>query len=54
MTTNHPEKLDEALIRPGRVDLQVAFTNATRYQVQEIFKRMYDNDPPCEIAAGVE
>jgi chaperone BCS1 len=28
-TTNHPEKLDEALIRPGRVDYQVAFGNAT-------------------------
>ncbi|PQE03470.1 mitochondrial chaperone BCS1 protein [Rutstroemia sp. NJR-2017a BBW] len=48
MTINHPEKLDEALIRPGRIDLHVAFTNATRYQVQEIFKRMYSNDPQRE------
>ncbi|KAA8564679.1 hypothetical protein EYC84_011584 [Monilinia fructicola] len=48
MTTNHPEKLDEALIRPGRVDHQVAFTNATRRQIQEIFERMYCKDPPRE------
>ncbi|QSZ32893.1 hypothetical protein DSL72_002474 [Monilinia vaccinii-corymbosi] len=48
MTTNHPEKLDEALIRPGRVDHQVAFTNATRRQIQEIFERMYSKDPPRE------
>ncbi|RAL66378.1 hypothetical protein DID88_006071 [Monilinia fructigena] len=48
MTTNHPEKLDEALIRPGRVDHQVAFTNATRHQIQEIFERMYFKDPPRE------
>jgi hypothetical protein len=30
MTTNKPEKLDDALIRPGRVDLQVKFTYATK------------------------
>lgn len=48
MTTNHPEKLDEALIRPGRVDHQVAFTNATRYQIKEVFERMYSKDPPRE------
>jgi hypothetical protein len=50
MTTNHLEKLDEALIRPGYVDLQVAITNATHYQAQEIFKRMYSNNPLCETA----
>ena len=46
MTTNRPEKLDEALIRPGRVDLQVPFGNATQTQVEELFKRMYTNDVP--------
>ncbi|KAI2471888.1 P-loop containing nucleoside triphosphate hydrolase protein [Annulohypoxylon bovei var. microspora] len=42
MTTNTPEQLDEALIRPGRVDLQVAFANATRDQARELFVRMYE------------
>lgn len=46
MTTNHPEKLDEALIRPGRVDHQVAFGNTTQLQVKELFERMYTNDLP--------
>jgi chaperone BCS1 len=46
MTTNHPEKLDEALIRPGRVDHQVAFGNATKLQAKELFERMYTNDLP--------
>lgn len=46
MTTNHPEKLDSALIRPGRVDLQVAFGNATKSQIQELFERMYTSDAP--------
>lgn len=44
MTTNRPETLDEALIRPGRVDLQVAFGFATRNQVKELFERMYSSD----------
>ncbi|KAK3308151.1 BCS1 N terminal-domain-containing protein [Chaetomium strumarium] len=44
MTTNKPETLDEALIRPGRVDLQVAFTNATQEQARELFVRMYEPD----------
>jgi len=29
MTTNHPEVLDDALIRPGRIDVQAAFTYAS-------------------------
>ncbi|EGO61159.1 hypothetical protein NEUTE1DRAFT_37288 [Neurospora tetrasperma FGSC 2508] len=44
MTTNKPEKLDEALLRPGRVDIQIAFLNATQEQVRELFERMYEAD----------
>jgi chaperone BCS1 len=46
MTTNRPENLDDALIRPGRVDHQVAFHNATQHQIKELFERMYANDLP--------
>lgn len=42
MTTNKPEALDEALIRPGRVDVQVNFSNATSVQAGELFHRMYE------------
>ncbi|KAK3403558.1 BCS1 N terminal-domain-containing protein [Sordaria brevicollis] len=51
MTTNKPEKLDEALLRPGRVDLQIAFLNATQEQVRELFERMYEADvvDPAQI-----
>ena len=41
MTTNHPEKLDDALIRPGRVDMKVGFTMASHSQIRELFERMY-------------
>ncbi|OBS21681.1 hypothetical protein FPOA_08017 [Fusarium poae] len=42
MTTNKPESLDDALIRPGRVDVQVGFKNATSEQATELFYRMYE------------
>lgn len=42
MTTNFPEKLDSALVRPGRVDLKVAFGLAGRKEMRELFQRMYE------------
>ncbi|KAL2268607.1 hypothetical protein VTJ83DRAFT_3453 [Remersonia thermophila] len=51
MTTNKPESLDEALIRPGRVDLQVAFTHATQQQAKELFVRMYEPEDGYHAAS---
>jgi len=42
MTTNHPEKLDPALIRPGRVDVKEYFGHATPHQTKEMFLRFYE------------
>lgn len=52
MTTNTPEQLDAALIRPGRVDLQVAFTFATRDQIHETFMRMYSTTAEEHATGG--
>ena len=41
MTTNHKEKLDEALIRPGRVDYDVYFGLPTEEQIKNLFLKFY-------------
>ena len=41
LTTNHRENLDAALIRNGRVDLHVEFTDATEEQMVGLFKSFY-------------
>ena len=41
MTTNFPDNLDDALIRPGRIDMKVEFTLATKSQIFELFTKMY-------------
>ncbi|KAL2866484.1 BCS1 and AAA domain-containing protein [Aspergillus lucknowensis] len=41
MTTNHPEKLDPALIRPGRVDLSISFGHSTAEDLRELFAAIY-------------
>jgi len=38
MTTNKPEQLDKALIRPGRIDYNIHFTKATTKDVKDIIK----------------
>lgn len=44
-TTNHIERLDPALSRPGRMDVWVNFTHATQYQAEGIFKCFFPAKP---------
>lgn len=48
MTTNHPERLAPALVRPGRVDVRLAFANATSQQTHAFFASFYQvhTNPP--------
>jgi chaperone BCS1 len=53
MTTNNPEDLDKALIRPGRVDMHVKFELPTKAQMQELFLSMYkDHDSKMNADIG--
>ena len=41
LTTNHVERLDAALVRPGRVDMTVKLGEATRYQIEQLWDRFF-------------
>jgi len=53
MTTNHREKLDPALIRPGRCDTEVLFTHATNFQKEMMFTRFFPDSPLASKFAQV-
>ncbi|KZP19917.1 hypothetical protein FIBSPDRAFT_1023946 [Athelia psychrophila] len=44
-TTNHLERLDPALNRPGRMDVWVDFRNASKWQAEALFRNFF---PPTE------
>lgn len=50
MTTNHVDRLDPALIRPGRADQQLAIDNASNYQLHRLYMQFYPNDPGYEVS----
>jgi chaperone BCS1 len=52
MTTNHVDKLDKALIRPGRVDLRVEFELADKEVIGQLFSFVYDQPEDGEGAVG--
>jgi len=49
ITTNYPEKLDKALIRPGRIDMKVHFGPMNGKNIIEMFKHYFEMDPPATV-----
>lgn len=54
-TTNHLERLDTALSRPGRMDVWVEFKNASKWQAEALFRNFFpstDQDNEVLLAEG--
>lgn len=54
MTTNHRERLDPALVRPGRVDAQFEFGLASREQVRKLFLHFYHGTAEAAAAPALD
>lgn len=51
-TTNHIDRLDEALRRPGRMDVWINFKYATKWQAEGIFKCFFPSIEDTAAAAA--
>jgi SpoVK/Ycf46/Vps4 family AAA+-type ATPase len=49
MTTNHVENLDPALIRKGRVDINIELKSCDRYQIASIYEKIIKKTIPTDI-----
>jgi hypothetical protein len=49
ITSNHYEKLDKALTRPGRIDIKMEMSNLSRDSIFEIYNHLYNKQIPRHI-----
>ena len=49
MTTNFPDKLDDALMRSGRIDLDIELTYLDRFQTRKMFLSFFNKEEHFEI-----
>ena len=48
ITTNFPDKLDEALVRSGRIDMEIELTNLDKYQAKNMFLSFFNDEEQFE------
>ena len=54
LSSNFPERIDRALIRPGRIDMIVNFNNCSKAVLQEMIDAFYDRAVPLPEDAVVD
>lgn len=47
--SNHPERLDRALVRPGRIDVHLKFGKATSETLAELYEVFFESRLPPEL-----
>jgi hypothetical protein len=54
MTTNHPEKLDPALTRPGRIDMTIEFKKMNRSEVSQMYQLWFNERMPQHVFNNIK
>jgi len=54
ITTNYPEKLDSALIRPGRIDLTLEYGRCSVEILKEMLSSFYETTEGLELSSELE
>ncbi|MEO5931625.1 MAG: AAA family ATPase, partial [Candidatus Kapaibacterium sp.] len=54
LTTNHPERLDPALVRPGRIDLEHELTTCDADMLERFFRRFFPDAEAWRVALFAE
>jgi len=54
MTSNHPEQIDEALLRPGRIDTIIEFKNLSRKDVKQMYHLWFNKDISQHVYASMK
>jgi ATP-dependent 26S proteasome regulatory subunit len=52
LTTNFPDKLDEALLRSGRIDTEIELSYLDKYQAKNMFLSFFNDDKAFESLWG--
>lgn len=53
ISSNHPEKLDQALIRPGRVDMAIEFQRCNHTVIRDMYTAFYEQEPDKDVLLKV-
>lgn len=54
MTTNHPDMLDRALLRPGRIDHVIEFKNMTKDNICDLYRLWFGVALPTDVYNCIE
>jgi chaperone BCS1 len=54
ITSNHYDKLDPALVRPGRIDLTLEMTNVTHNIIREVYEKWFGSKIDENILTQIE